>query len=110
MEKFFALIVLAVFVEAAVTFIREMVPKLPPLPVSIVIGMAVTILYNLDALALFGVTTHVPYVGAALTGFFVARGSNYIYDKLGWLTKADFKQIEPIEGIVIEDDVKEYNS
>lgn len=106
MEKFFALIVLSIFTEAIITYLREFLPKLPPLALSIIIGIAAAVLYRADAPALLGLHSGVPYVGEVITGFIVARGSNYVYDLIGRFTNMDFK---PLEGVVIEDDTKEYH-
>lgn len=109
MEKFFALIILSIFVEAIITYLRELFPILPPLGLSIGIGILSAVLYNVDAPALLGLVSPVPYVGAVMTGFVVARGSNYAYDLIGRFTNLDFKPLEPIEGVAIDDNIKEYN-
>ena len=104
MEKFFALIVLSIFTEAVITYLRELLPKLQPLTLSIIIGIVAAVLYKADAPALLGLHSGVPYVGEVITGFIVARGSNYVYDLIGRFTNMD---LVPLEGIVTEDDAKE---
>lgn len=106
MEKFFALIVMAVLVEAVITYLSEIRSFKSPLLWSIALGIAVSVIYKIDIPATLGITTDVPYVGSVLTGIIMARGSNYIYDLIGRFTNMDFK---PLEAVTIEDDVKEYN-
>lgn len=100
MEKFFALIVLAILVEAIITYLGEIRSLKSPLIWSIVLGVAVSIVYQIDLPATLSITTDVPYVGSVLTGIIMARGSNYLYDLIGRFTNLYEKP---------KDDTKEYN-
>ena len=86
MEKFFALIVLAILVEAIITYLSEIRSFNSPLIWSILLGVGVSIVYQIDLPATLSITTDVPYVGSVLTGIIMARGSNYLYDLVGRLT------------------------
>ena len=43
-------------------------------------GVAFALIYNLDLPAVFGLKTSLPFVGMALTGVLLSRGSNYLAD------------------------------
>lgn len=83
MEMFFAIILMAVVVEGIVTYVKEwFVNKTVAWQqiFAIVLGVLVTVGYNADLFALFGLTASIPYLGCVLTGVLIARGSNYIFD------------------------------
>ena len=86
MEKFFALIVLAILVEAIITYLAEIRSLKSPLVGSLVLGIIVSVVYKIDLPATLSITTDIPYVGSILTGIIMARGSNYLYDLIGRLT------------------------
>jgi hypothetical protein len=48
--------------------------------VSLIIGIAIAVLSNIDLFSIVGVTFIVPYVGCVLTGIIFSRGSNYVAD------------------------------
>ena len=52
--------------------------------VSAGVGVALALLYGLDALeAFFGIRAQVPWVGQVLTGLLLGRGANYVHDFYG---------------------------
>lgn len=91
MEKFFALIVMAILVEAVITYVKEIKSFKSPLITSILLGIFVSVIYKIDLPATLSITTEIPYVGSVLTGIIMARGSNYLYDLIGRFTDMQFK-------------------
>ena len=56
--------------------------------VSVLIGVALCIVYQVDLLAYFGLASPWPWVGWLITGILIGRGSNFIHDFAGrWLAK-----------------------
>ena len=53
---------------------------------SIILGIAIAIIYKLDLPECFNLKSTVPYVGNILTGLLISRGSNYIYDIINTIT------------------------
>ena len=87
MEKFFAIIALAILIEGIVTYVKELKNEFHwGLVAPIVLGVFVAIAYKLDIPAELGIVANLPYVGEVLTGIIMARGSNYLYDLIGKLT------------------------
>lgn len=90
--NWFAVIVFAILVEGIVEYFKLAFPRFGEsqfiIPATVLLGVAVCILYGCDLLAVMGLVTPVPYVGNVLTGILVARGSNYIYDVIGKFTDA----------------------
>ena len=59
--------------------------------VSVIIGIALCIVYNVDLLLHFGLIPPWPWVGSMITGLLIGRGSNFIHDfATHWLTKPPF--------------------
>ncbi|MBQ9959987.1 MAG: hypothetical protein IJP01_06485 [Oscillospiraceae bacterium] len=83
----FAVIAFAILVEGIVEYFKLAFPRFGEsqfiIPATVLLGVAVCILYGCDLLAVMSLVTPVPYVGNVLTGILVARGSNYIYDVIG---------------------------
>jgi hypothetical protein len=50
-----------------------------------VVGVALSIAYNLDLLALFEYQAAIPPVGLVITGLIISRGSNYFHDLVSLL-------------------------
>lgn len=100
--KWFAIIMLAIIVEGVVEYFKLAFPRFGEsklvIPATIVLGVAVAILYGCDILEVFGLVTPVPYVGNVLSGIIVARGSNYMYDLIGKSTDAAQVGQEYIDG------------
>jgi len=83
-EAITTIFILAAVVEAVITYFvpknqteepREWIKY-----VSAVLGVGVCVAYNADMLAILGVVTPLPYVGAVITGLIVGRGSNFLND------------------------------
>ena len=98
----FAVIAFAILVEGIVEYFKLAFPRFGMsqliVPVTVLLGVAVCVLYGCDLLAVMGLVTPVPYVGNVLTGILVARGSNYIYDVIGKFTDAQHVGQEYIDG------------
>ena len=90
--EWFCVIAFSIIVEGIVEYIKLASVRFAEsafvIPVTIVLGVAVCILYGCDILAVMGLNASVPYVGNLLTGIIVARGSNYVYDLIGKFTDA----------------------
>lgn len=54
---------------------------------SLILGIFVSITYNIDLLKLVNIESTIPYVGCILTGILFSRGSNYIYDLINNIIK-----------------------
>ena len=83
MGQFFSLFLLAVAIEATVTYVQEWFVNKNinwKQILAAVFGIVVAIGYNLDFIAMFGVESNIPYLGVALTGIAISRGSNFIAD------------------------------
>lgn len=83
MTNFFALLLIAIIIEGITTYIKTwFVDKKPQWQtiLTCVLGILIALAYRVDLLALFEVTSSIPYVGEVLTGILLSRGSNYLYD------------------------------
>lgn len=100
--EWFGVIAFAILVEGIVEYFKLAFPRFGEskfvVLATIALGVAVAILYDCDLLAVMGFVTPVPYVGNALTGILIARGSNYIYDVIGKFTDAAHVGQEYIDG------------
>lgn len=100
--EWFGIIAFAILVEGIVEYFKLAFPRFGEskfvVLATIALGVAVAILYDCDLLAVMGFVTPVPYVGNALTGILIARGSNYIYDVIGKFTDAAQMGQEYIDG------------
>jgi hypothetical protein len=77
------IVVVAVLLEAIVSYVRTWFvdKKIQWQVIATVIGgILLAILTNVDLLAAVGVTFVVPYVGVVLTGVILSRGSNYVFE------------------------------
>lgn len=71
---------LATLVEGIVEYAGDTVPTAIKQYVAAAVAIAVCVAYHADLLALLGLATPYPYVGAVLTGLILGRGSNYLHD------------------------------
>lgn len=77
-----SLLVFAILIEAVITNIRWVVEeqfnwiKI----VSLVLGVALALIYQIDLVGQLGFVSIVPYVGNVLTGIILSRGSNFVYE------------------------------
>jgi hypothetical protein len=52
------------------------------------IGVALSVVYQVDLLAFFNLSSPWPWVGWVITGILIGRGSNFVHDFASrWLTK-----------------------
>lgn len=73
---------LAFFVEGLVEYLfakdNGSQPTLKYIALALGVGLAIA--YNVDLLALLGMTSIVPLVGNIVSGIIIGRGSNYVND------------------------------
>ena len=86
MDKFLALVSMAILVEAIISYVQEIKTIKSPLMWSILLGVIVALVYGMDVPNLLGINARIPFVGEVLTGVIMARGSNYLYDLIGRFT------------------------
>lgn len=83
MEKFFNLILIAFVIEGIVTYVKTWFVdgnfKWQQLA-TVAIGILLTVAYNIDLIAVFGVESSIPFLGNVLTGVLASRGSNFLFD------------------------------
>lgn len=87
MENFLLIFVMAILIEAIVSYVIE-VPKNPKLLIPIALGILAAVAYQLDIPAALGAVSQLPFLGSVFTGIILSRGSNYVYDLVGRLTNA----------------------
>lgn len=78
-----AFILLAILIEAIVEILKSLIVegKLnKSVALSLLVAIPVTVLTGLDLFVLVGLPIALPYVGAALSGIIISRGSNYVSD------------------------------
>jgi len=86
MEGWALAVLFAILVEAIVQVVKSGVPETVAIPgwlwpaVSAVIGVVLCIAARVDALSALGVEITVPFIGQAITGLLVSRGSNFLHD------------------------------
>ncbi|WP_459129903.1 hypothetical protein [Guggenheimella bovis] len=86
MQQFFSFIIMAILVEAIITYVSEIKSVKSPLILSLVLGVVVALAYGLDLPKELGIVSRLSYVGEVITGVVLSRGSNYLYDLLGRFT------------------------
>lgn len=89
MSEFLTFISMAILVEAVISWVDAFATKEASkvkLFASIIFGVGLSVIYNLDLLKVLGYEAPVQYVGSAVTGLIIARGSNYFFDLIGRLT------------------------
>lgn len=87
--QMFSVLVMAVLIEAVITYVKTIVVDKNvrwQVIVSIILSTALCVAYGLDIPALVGIVSPISYVGNVLTGILVSRGSNYIFDLLKTIT------------------------
>lgn len=83
---------MAFFVEGLVNFVKQIVDADKSMKytyiLAIVLGVLTCCIFNLDILSLMGISASIPYAGNIISGFIIARGSNYLNDVISkFLTK-----------------------
>ena len=84
-----AILIMAVLVEAMVTYIKTLVVDKQfkwLMFLSAVLSIVICIAYKLDIPAAAGISSGIPFVGMIITGVLISRGSNYINDLLKKIT------------------------
>lgn len=74
------IIILAAIVEALIEYLGKDIPSRFKPYVAAVVSVAVCVLYSADVLALLGLLSPVPFVGAVLTGLLASRGAGWFND------------------------------
>lgn len=102
--SFFGLIAAAIIIEGIVTYIKTFFKggKFQwQQATGIALGVMVAVAYQLDLLALVGMTTQIPYLGCVLTGVLLSRGSNYLFDLVNMITNitANLKDALPTKTV-----------
>lgn len=84
------MIMVAILIEGIVTYFNEFFvsSNIPwQMIFSLILGMVISVSYELDLPNHLGLKSTIPYVGSILTGILISRGSNYLYDLINKLTK-----------------------
>lgn len=92
--KWYAIIFLAIVIEAVITYARTLVIDRKfqwQIAAAMALGIVCALAFGVDLFAVAGIPAAVPYVGQALTGVLLSRGSNYVFDLIGRLTTAKTK-------------------
>ncbi|MFM1580740.1 hypothetical protein ABGF48_00800 [Helcococcus bovis] len=85
MENILLIVSVAILIEALVTYIKEIV-KTPVLLGTVAIGIVIAFLFNATLFTTLGMQVN-KIADIILTGIVASRGSNYLYDLVGKLTK-----------------------
>ena len=89
-NSIFEIVAFSVLIESLITYYKEFFAGENfswEILASIILGIIISIAYNLDLPAHFNLNSKIPYLGCVLTGILLSRGSNYAYDLLGKLTQ-----------------------
>ena len=74
---------LALIIEATITYINQFFVNgefCPEMFLSIILGVFISIAYEIDIPKYLNLHSRIPYLSNVLTGILISRGSNYIYD------------------------------
>ena len=88
-NKIASIMPLAIIIEATITYINQFFVGgkfCREMFLSIVLGILISIAYEIDIPKYFNLNSRIPYLGNILTGILISRGSNYIYDLMRELT------------------------
>lgn len=92
MNVFFTLVVVAILAEAVWEILKNLIPSTSDkvwsyinLVGSLLVGVLVAFVADVNIFALLGIDLKWPVVGVVLTGILISRGSNYIHDLVGKL-------------------------
>ena len=93
MNELIAIIILAWTVEGVITYLKELSKEWHwSFAAAIGLGLLIAFGYDVDLPKILGklldveITSTIPYVGNVLGGIAIARGSNYIFDAIGWIS------------------------
>lgn len=90
MEDFKKLAFMAIFIEGTTTYIKNVCVDYNltiGMCITFLLGVVISMVYDLDLPKQMGITTKVKFVGNIITGLIISRGSNYIYDFINQFTK-----------------------
>ena len=85
MAQFIGFLLLVIFTAGIITYINNFfVSKEPKWQqvASLIVGEIMAFGYRADLLSLFGLEAVIPYLGIAMSGIVISRGSNYVFDFL----------------------------
>jgi hypothetical protein len=86
MEVWALVLLFGILVEAIIQVAKGWVPETASVPgwlwpvVSAALGVAMCATAGVDALSALGVEISMPFIGRAVTGLLVSRGSNFLHD------------------------------
>ena len=82
-NTFFLIAAFAVLIEAVTSYIKLIVVEHKiqwQVVATIVIGVVMALVFQVDLFALIGFTTIMPVFAFVLTGIILSRGANYVFD------------------------------
>ena len=82
-NKIVSIMPLAIIIEATITYINQFFVGGEfcwEMLLSIVLGILISIAYEIDIPKYLNLRSRIPYLSNILTGILISRGSNYIYD------------------------------
>ena len=88
--KWYAMLFLAIVIEAVITYAKTLFVDRKvqwQIAAAMLLGVGCALAFGIDLFAVAGGAAAVPYVGNILTGVLLSRGSNYMFDLMGQLTK-----------------------
>lgn len=105
--KWYAIVFVAIVLEGIIEYVKLAIQKKMCWEIlgAIAVGELAAFAFGLDLFAIAGIQAVIPYVGTALTGIIVARGSNYIFDLIGKLTEAQEQLDNPVYDPIKDEDV-----
>ena len=111
MEKLLAIVFMAIVVEGLVEYVKLGLQKsiCAEIVATMVLGVAIAFLYDLDIFAALGIMARFEYVGNVLTGLVISRGSNYVFDLIGKFSEVE----QEIKVVLDKDEIRpsdEFNS
>lgn len=80
----------SILIEALITYFNQFFVSgnFPwQMSVSMILGVIIALLYNVDLTKYFNISSKFPYIGSIITGILLSRGSNYVYDLLNMAAK-----------------------
>ena len=89
-NKIASIMPLAIIIEATITYINQFFVDGEfcwEMFLSIVLGILISIAYEIDIPKYLNLHSRIPYLIHILTGILISRGSNYIYDLMSKIIK-----------------------
>ena len=84
------MIMVAILIEGIVTYFNEFFisGNIPwQMICSLILGILISVSYELDLPKHLGLKSTIPYIGSVLTAVLITRSSNYLYHLINKLTK-----------------------